>query len=167
MADGKCEHLHFRTDAQVTRMLDEKSGVVFGRTVKLRVQCEDCGEFFWFGWYPRFEDGGRQEVELRIAPGRAPMEAPWVPGQWECEACGFSLSVNTMDVKTMAVAADRRSEPEKCPNDGELMRRVTWLELSRQLSIASHRYVARVRQLEDAWPERYAMPVEDPREVMQ
>ncbi len=50
-----------------------------------------------------------------------------IPGQWKCHKCGYQLSSNILYVANMGVGPNRK-EPEPCPNDGEPMFPVTWME---------------------------------------
>ncbi len=134
---------------------------MFGFTAALKLVCADCDTAFYFGHYQRFTDRSRQEVEFTCAPGTAPLEAPWVPGQFECPKCMFRLSSNILSASTGAVAVDRKAKPEQCPNDGEIMKRVTWQQLADDYGDAATRYARRVRQLEEAWPEDREMPLEE------
>ncbi len=56
----------------------------------------------------------------------------YVPGDWTCPKCNFSLSKQTIFVNSGEVGCSRddvmRMEGEFCPNDGEPMRRTTWRE---------------------------------------
>lgn len=153
-----CKHEHFNSYAAVGRHSATDDGPIFGFTVSLRLECADCKELFHFGKYVRFKDGMRQEVEMTCAPGRALLEAPWIPGQFECPKCMFRLSSNILSATTGAVAPNRKAAPETCPNDGEVMRRVTWQQQARDAVESATQAITRVRQLEDTWPEGYAMP---------
>ena len=52
----------------------------------------------------------------------------YAPGQWECPKCKFYQVMNILAVNQGMVAADTKIA-DPCPNDGELMRRVTWKEI--------------------------------------
>jgi hypothetical protein len=53
----------------------------------------------------------------------------YLPGQYKCAKCGFELTKSILYVKSGGIGPDL-SQPEPCPNDGEIMRRVTWQEAS-------------------------------------
>ena len=49
----------------------------------------------------------------------------YVPGEFCCAKCGFTLSQFTLNANTGAIG-DRDQPGEKCPNDGSPLWRVTW-----------------------------------------
>jgi len=51
----------------------------------------------------------------------------YVPGEFRCAKCGFTLSQFTLDAGT-GVVSDRDHPGERCPNDGSPLWRVTWKE---------------------------------------
>ena len=59
----------------------------------------------------------------------------FVPGQWECPKCKFSLSRTTLNVSsgTAGTTAADREETEACPNDGTMMIRESWEQRARFL----------------------------------
>lgn len=156
----ECLHENFYTSAMIGRGVAKEGGPVIAFTAAFTLKCSDCDQPFYFGHYLRVQDSSRQQIEIPCAPGTAPMEAPWVPGQFECPKCMFRLSSMKLHASSGAVAQDRDSKPEQCPNDGEIMKRVTWQQQCDDLGAACERYAARVCQLEDAWPSGFEMPVE-------
>lgn len=58
---------------------------------------------------------------------REEVEGLYVPGEFRCKKCGFTLSQFTLDAHSGEVGS--RDQPgEKCPNDGSPLWRVTWQE---------------------------------------
>ena len=55
---------------------------------------------------------------------------PTMPGAWICDKCGFVLQKNNLYVKSGTIGADMRDEVEGCPNDGTVMRGLTWREVN-------------------------------------
>ncbi|MNL10048.1 hypothetical protein D3C87_1308370 [compost metagenome] len=55
----------------------------------------------------------------------------YVPGQWQCDACSFSLYQRTLHAADGTVSA-RDTQPEPCPNCNTILRRVTWQERTYQ-----------------------------------
>ena len=51
----------------------------------------------------------------------------YVPGEFCCAKCGFTLSQFTLNANTGAIG-DRDQPGEKCPNDGSPLWRVTWTQ---------------------------------------
>lgn len=155
-----CRHpTTFGTYSQVTVHHADTDGRIIGFTVVFSLECADCKQRFYFGRTPRFRDG-RTEVELSCAPGRAPLEAPWVPGAFECSQCMFRLQSNTFNANSGNVGPDRKAQPEPCPNEcGGTMRRVTWQQSAEEASQRAMQEIRRVRQLEEAWPTGYEMPL--------
>lgn len=52
------------------------------------------------------------------------------PGAWHCERCGFVLQKSVLHAVTGAVSANNEPFNEKCPNDGLLMKPLTWKKMS-------------------------------------
>jgi hypothetical protein len=48
----KCEHLNFKVDAKVNRVMNETSQKIGAFTLSLRCICQDCGLPFWFPGLP-------------------------------------------------------------------------------------------------------------------
>lgn len=157
-----CTHATtFATYSTVTVQHADTDGRIIGFTVLFSVECVDCKQRFYFGRTPRFREG-RTEVELSCAPGRAPLEAPWVPGTFECSQCMFRNQIQTLSATTGNISPDRKAEPEPCPNEcGGTMRRVTWQQAANEMGNWAMELVARVLQLEDAWPTGYEMPLQE------
>lgn len=63
-------------------------------------------------------------------------EKQYVPGVWRCDTCNFQVSKNVMNVANGTVGADRSEDLEGCPNDGLMMRRVTWEQYCTQTDAA-------------------------------
>ncbi len=55
----------------------------------------------------------------------------YVPGQWQCDACGFTLYQRTLNASDGTVSA-RDAQPEPCQNCQTTLRRVTWQERAYQ-----------------------------------
>ncbi len=55
-------------------------------------------------------------------------ELIYIPGEWKCPDCSFRLSKRVLAVNDGNVYCDQREDVEGCPNDGMMMRRVTWKE---------------------------------------
>lgn len=55
----------------------------------------------------------------------------YVPGQWQCDACGFTLYQRTLNGSDGTVSA-RDTQPEPCQNCQTTLRRVTWQERAYQ-----------------------------------
>jgi hypothetical protein len=66
-------------------------------------------------------------VATAIADAR---EAQLVPGLWHCAKCGFELMRQSFNANTgqVGVSVANATEPELCPNDANLLERVTWKE---------------------------------------
>lgn len=104
----------------------------------------------------------RLGVKLSVYPGARHFERDeeFVPGQFQCPTCMFSLSSNLISATTGAVAPNT-AETEPCPNGCGPLVKLTWRELGestlRQLTQVSKRLFA----MERAWPEGYVMPASD------
>jgi hypothetical protein len=157
-----CQHEDFKTTAFIGRHA-APDGRIVGFTASFEVHCAQCLASFYFNPYHRFVDS-RHKIELRCAPGEPPMEAPWVPGMFQCSKCLFRLVCNTLDSSSGAVGPDRKAPVEKCPNCDELMERITWQQQCYDLAEAASLHARRVRQLEDAWPEGREMPMPEDEE---
>lgn len=55
----------------------------------------------------------------------------YVPGQWQCDGCGFTLYQRTLNASDGTVSA-RDTQPEPCENCKTALRRVTWQERAYQ-----------------------------------
>ena len=56
-----------------------------------------------------------------------------MPGAWKCDCCGLVLQKNVLYVGDGLMSADTSPLNEKCPNDGKLMRPLTWREVNEEL----------------------------------
>lgn len=67
-------------------------------------------------------------------------ELLYTPASFICDKCGFRLEKRTMLAATGEVGVKRGGEEcnEPCPNDDEMMRRVTWKEMALDSSISAH-----------------------------
>ena len=53
----------------------------------------------------------------------------YMPASFVCDECGFRLEKRTLIAQTGQVGIKKGGEePDLCPNDGSVMRRVTWKE---------------------------------------
>jgi hypothetical protein len=57
-------------------------------------------------------------------------DAIHAPGAWHCEKCGFVLQKSVLHAQTGAVSANNEPFNESCPNDGQLMKPLTWKRMS-------------------------------------
>lgn len=57
-----------------------------------------------------------------------------MPGAWICDRCNFVLQKSILFAGDGSVAADTSPLNEVCPNDGQLMRPLTWREVNKQYS---------------------------------
>jgi predicted Zn-ribbon and HTH transcriptional regulator len=70
-------------------------------------------------------------TELRqLVADLARDERIFIPGCWKCNHCQFELTRTRINVYTgeFGTTAADREDPEPCPNDGQLMRRISWQE---------------------------------------
>lgn len=56
-----------------------------------------------------------------------------MPGAWICDKCGFQLQKNILYTGDGAIGADTSPINNVCPNDGILMRPLTWREVNEGL----------------------------------
>lgn len=60
-----------------------------------------------------------------------------MPGAWTCGKCQFRLQENILFAGNGAISADTSLDTspvnERCPNDGSLMRPLTWREVNEEL----------------------------------
>lgn len=89
----------------------------------------------------------RQIAKLRM---RDPESPEYAPGEFRCPKCGFRRH-----------NPDSHSEPELCPVDGTLTVPVSWMEAATDAITITGRWMRRAAALEQAWPDGYALPVED------
>lgn len=54
------------------------------------------------------------------------MSEAHVPGAWRCPQCGFHLQQVAFSAVTGAFGVPKSDAPERCPNDGAVMGRVSW-----------------------------------------
>lgn len=155
---SQCEHKEFNTTAFVGRHCVEEGGPIVGFTVSFKLECRDCGVPFYFGHYPRLKNQ-RHELEIGCAPGDPPLEAPWVPGVFQCSKCMYRHASMNLSATTGAISSDRKAQAEKCPNCKEVMERVTWQQQASDSGEAAERFARRTFQLEAAWPADHEMPV--------
>jgi hypothetical protein len=83
--------------------------------------------------YERYIEAGKcDEKEGEIARQSVRIaeleELVHIPGEWKCPECKFRLSKRVLAVNDGGVYCDQREDVEGCPNDGMMMRRVTWKE---------------------------------------
>lgn len=53
----------------------------------------------------------------------------YTPASFVCDKCGFALEKRSMCFATGTLGVPKEGyEPEACPNDGDILRRVTWKE---------------------------------------
>lgn len=83
----------------------------------------------------------RPDLKVDAVPAHDPGEPNheddadiYVPGCWRCEKCKFELSKQTIFMASGNIGLSREDveRSEHCPNDGEMMRRVTWAERAQQ-----------------------------------
>ncbi len=76
----------------------------------------------------------------------------YVPGQWHCDACSFTLYQRTLHAANGGVSArDTQSEP--CPNCNTTLRRVTWQERAYQAEdMLADAYAERNKAMESQTP---------------
>lgn len=55
-----------------------------------------------------------------------------MPGAWICDKCGFTLQKNVLHTGDASISADTSPLNESCPNDGKLMRPLTWRETNEE-----------------------------------
>lgn len=82
----------------------------------------NCGRFI----ERRCEGGGwlsYVELEAQLAATR---EALFMPGESRCPLCGFRLHKRILSASTGSIGIDNSIQLEPCPNDGQLLERVTW-----------------------------------------
>lgn len=71
-----------------------------------------------------------------------------MPGAWACDKCHFILQKNVLHASDGAVSADMSLLNVVCPNDGQLMRPLTWREANEELYERAVKEIARSRELE-------------------
>lgn len=52
----------------------------------------------------------------------------YVPGEFQCPQCGFSLTKSFINTDAAIVGRDSRDVMEPCPNDGSILRPVKWAD---------------------------------------
>lgn len=79
----------------------------------------------------------------------------YVPGDWFCPKCSFRLHKRFLRASDGAVGIDINAEAEPCPNDEEMMQRLTWKQdaedanrIALDLAKENRRLRERVDQLE-------------------
>jgi len=70
-------------------------------------------------------------------------EENFCPGVWCCPKCGFTLFQNKPHTQDGTISANTDSVFEVCPNDMELMNRVTWKERVADIAKSCESQVAR------------------------
>lgn len=73
-------------------------------------------------------------------------QEPVMPGAWTCEKCGFVLQKNVIVTRAGKIYADPSPLNEVCPNDGTLMKPLTWRKANDDLFSA---LMDRQTQLDD------------------
>ena len=73
----------------------------------------------------------------------------YAAGVWLCPKCSFTQFKNILYVGNATVAADPTILDMACPNDGELMRRVTWKERCEDIAKACEGQIKRAVAAED------------------
>ncbi|WP_284778524.1 hypothetical protein [Agrobacterium sp. lyk4-40-TYG-31] len=96
--------------------------------------------------------------KILLKPGHALAELGrlkaevYVPGQWACDNCKFSLYQRTLHAADGTVSA-RDTQPEPCPNCKTTLRRVTWQERAYQAEdMIAEAYVERNKAIESGTP---------------
>jgi len=74
--------------------------------------------------------------------------AVYLPGTWKCDACDFTLSKDIINAQTGEVGVDPDKKREACPNDGTLLRRVSYQEAFRDACDIGMKHAQDARQLE-------------------
>lgn len=69
----------------------------------------------------------RQRIAELEAEVKDALECVYIPGVWACNQCKFQLIASNLYVQDGTIGPDTDTVP-LCPNDGTLMRRVTWKE---------------------------------------
>lgn len=73
---------------------------------------------------------------------------PHMPGAWTCPKCNFTLQKNVLSVTTGNIGADTSPLNEVCPNDGQLMKPLTWREANELFWENNQTLRSRVTELE-------------------
>jgi hypothetical protein len=55
-------------------------------------------------------------------------DEPKVPGEFKCPKCGFVIMKSVLYAESGNIARDTRDTLEPCPNDGEILRPVTFFD---------------------------------------
>lgn len=99
---------------------------------------------------------GRLEAEMTP-------EEPTVPGEFKCPECGFVLMKSILNPTTLAVSRDSTDRLEPCPNDGAILRPVSYREALEEARAEACRSLAARNALDeiaialnDWWRERLA-----------
>jgi hypothetical protein len=72
----------------------------------------------------------------------------YVPGEWECPKCRFTLQKNFLHAQTGTVSVNDEEVREVCPNDGATLERQTWAALARQTQKIALEEMTRAAALE-------------------
>lgn|GEM_PF-3007486 len=76
----------------------------------------------------------------------------YVPGQWHCDKCKFSLYQRTLNAHDGSVSV-RDDQPDLCPNCKTVMRRFTWKERAYEAEdILADAYAERNKAIESGTP---------------
>ena len=74
-----------------------------------------------------------------------------MPGAWTCDKCGLVYQKNLLMAATGDIKADTSPLNERCPNDGVLMRPLTWREVNEDLYQRLMLAEKRLRWIELNW----------------
>lgn len=99
-------------------------------------------------------------VECNQECGRFKAEE-FVYGEYKCPVCGFRFTEKVLNPSTGEMGAPVVTEFPLCHRDSEVMLPLTWREASLEMSKIASTYLKRSTALEAAWPEGYAIPVDE------
>lgn len=76
---------------------------------------------------------GRYRALAAVQGGAVAQSADvYIPGEWSCPKCVFTLQKNNLHAYSMTVSANTDTAREVCPNDGATLVRVTWEERAKE-----------------------------------
>lgn len=88
-------------------------------------------------------------------------EGSFVPGEFRCPKCQMRMAQRLLSREDMSVGVDPDPAPPECMNNCGTMVRMTWRDAAHEAFLINQRIGKRIRALEKAWPDGFAMPVED------
>ena len=96
-----------------------------------------------------FIESALRDCGYRVIENEPQAHDEQMPGAWTCDHCNFIEQASVLNAHTGGITANNEPFNRVCPNDGKLMRPLTWRETNQVMFDAVAKDRERIRQLED------------------